>query len=135
MRLRTDQTRKMMSFQPTDQSIDDYLPLNRIVGLCNLSQEQKPSVPVGCSIAKNYRKKSYELASGIVPVRLILGESQTQQQVSPCIETVGMECDLLQGPHEMAPNIASNHPQIGKVLKRSVDLFGYEGGINLGQGR
>ena len=86
-------------------------------------------------VSMNYWKEPHELASGVVPVRLVLGQCQTQQQVSAFIETVGMEGNFLQGPDEMATNVALNHVQIRKVPKRTANPFGYAGSINLGQGR
>ena len=46
-----------------------------------------------------------------------------------------MENDFLQSTDEMATNVVSNHGQIRKAPKRSPNPLGYEGRINLGQGR
>ena len=124
-----------MRGRPFDQGVDDDPLLHRIVGLCDLLQEQPSRVSVGGSVAKKYWKERCELGSGIVTVHLVLRESQAQKEVGTLFETVGMEGNLFQCPYKMPTNIAPNHIQIRELPKRTLNSFSHEGSINLSQGR
>ena len=110
-----------------------YRALARILGPGHLGQNGKPRSSVSGSAAKHQWEERIELASRIVAVRLVLGQSQTQQEAGPRLETLWIKGYLLKRPHEMAPSVTIDDQKVRHVFKSPLELPHHNAGIHLCQ--
>ena len=135
MCLGTHRTRKVMCRRTVDQGLDDDLPLLLICGLSNLSQERESGGSVRSRVSEYNWEQGHKLTRGIVAVRLVLSECQTQEQLSAFLEAIGMKGNLVQSPDEVPTNIAPDHVQIRNVPKGAPNPVCHQEDVNLGQCR
>ena len=135
MGLRTHRTGEIIRRRSIDQGVDDDLSLCRIVGSSSVAQKKEPRGSVRGRVAKHDREERHELTGCVVAIRLVLGDSQPQEEVSTFLEAIRIEGDLLQSPDQVATNVTPDFGQISEVPKRTANPFSYERSINLRQGR
>ena len=123
----------MMGRRPGDQGIDDDSSLHRVIGPGKFVQEAKSGWPIGHRVPKDYREECRELPGRIVPVWLVLGERQTQEQLRAGLETLGIEGDLFESPDEIATNFVFNVAQIREFPEGTFDPVCHEGSVDLRQ--